>query len=317
MSLLALIVEKVSGTDYESFLQHDVLEPLGIHDIGYFANRAPDDGLAHGYLNGQDWGTMQRHFLDSGGGPFWNLKGNSGLQASLQDMFLWANAFTEKTVLPDSSIRRMFTSQVPDAGTGGESSFGYGCSIRETDQHTELIDNEGTNGVYFARLIRMPREGLVFYMITNESTVNSFRVLPNITQLYLQGHISQDAMTDPPKFESPVAEQIYEILNRPKTRDLRKELEKSNLKVDNHMLLLQVGRTLIQEKKVDQAVLLYRYYTKTFPEVVVAWNDLGDLYQMKDDAQEAIKCYRQALVLHPDNTRARDNLARLNPFIGN
>jgi tetratricopeptide (TPR) repeat protein len=232
-------------------------------------------------------------------------------------MFLWANAFTEKTVLPDSSIRRMFTSQVPDAGTGGESSFGYGCSIRETDQHTELIDNEGTNGVYFARLIRMPREGLVFYMITNESTVNSFRVLPNITQLYLQGHISQDAMTDPPKFESPVAEQIYEILNRPKTRDLRKELEKSNLKVDNHMLLLQVGRTLIQEKKVDQAVLLYRYYTKTFPEVVVAWNDLGDLYQMKDDAQEAIKCYRQALVLHPDNTRARDNLARLNPFIGN
>ena len=43
-----------------------------------------------------------------------------------------------------------------------------------------MIDNGGSNGIFFARLIRLPEEGLVFYMVTNESSINTNMVLPNI-----------------------------------------------------------------------------------------------------------------------------------------
>ena len=64
-----------------------------------------------------------------------------------------------------------------------------------------MIDNGGSNGIYFARLIRLPEEGLVFYMVTNESSVNCNMVLPNVTQLYFKQKITDDRVTLKPKFE--------------------------------------------------------------------------------------------------------------------
>ena len=36
-----------------------------------------------------------------------------------------------------------------------------------------MIGNGGSNGIYYARIIRLPEEGLVFYMVTNESSINT------------------------------------------------------------------------------------------------------------------------------------------------
>ena len=55
-------------------------------------------------------GTHQSHFEESTGGPYWNLKANGGLEANLIDMAMWANAFTSKTILPDSLVAKMFYS---------------------------------------------------------------------------------------------------------------------------------------------------------------------------------------------------------------
>ncbi len=45
--------------------------------------------------------------------------------------------------------------------------------------------------------------------------------------------------------------------------------------------------------------------------IIVAWNDMGDVYQMKGNKEEAIKCYKQALKINPDNQRAKENLEKL------
>jgi hypothetical protein len=91
----------------------------------------------------------------------------------------------------------MFKPHIIEAGTDGHFSFGYGCNISESRRHTVMIDNGGSNGIYFARLVRLPQEGLVFYIVTTESAVNANMVLPNISQLYFDGHISQDMVTMP------------------------------------------------------------------------------------------------------------------------
>ena len=311
MSILAIIVEKISGTGYEAFLNKNLFEPIGIKHIGYCYPSLKEDIIAHGYQNGKDWGTHQLHFDKAGGGPYWNLKGNGGLEASLNDMFLWANAFTNHSILQDTTIAKMFTRQIPEEGYGGKSWFGYGCNISTSRRNTTMIDNGGSNGIYFARLIRLPKEGVVFYMVTNESIVNTNKVLPNITQLYFQGSITQDALTAQSKFENPVSKTIYDIITATKTTNLALELDKAKITVEDDMILLEVGQKLIEEQKTDEALALYQFYTTAFPNIVVAWNDMGDVYLLKHNKDEAIKCYRQALKIRPENARAKENLKKL------
>ncbi|MBK5285249.1 MAG: serine hydrolase [Bacteroidia bacterium] len=311
MSILAIIIERVSGKEYEEFLSENLFAPAGIKNIGYRYPESATDTIAVGYRNGKSWGTHQQHFKEAGGGPYWNLKGNGGLEASLNDMFLWANAFTNHTFLTEATIQKMFMPHIEEEGTNGRYHFGYGCNISQSRRNTKVIDNGGSNGIYFARMLRLPQEGLVFYMVTNESSVNANMVLPNVTQLYFQGSISQDAMTVKPKFETQLSEEIYKILEDKKPADLEQELRKANIKVNDDMILLDVGQRLIEEKKADEALALYKYYTKQFPGIIVAWNDMGDVYLRKGNKEEAIKCYRQALSLRPGNPRAKENLDRL------
>ena len=308
MSVLGIIIEKVSGMGYESFLKKNLFEPIGISGIGYHSPPAKNDSIAHGYQNGKDWGTIPQHIAAAGNEPYWNLKANGGLEASMNDMFLWASAFTNHTILKKETIEKMFSPQIAEEGTEGNYFFGYGCNISKSKRNTKMIDNGGSNGVYFARLIRLPEEGLVFYMVTNESSINTNMVLPNITQLYFTGKIVQDAVTIKPKFETQLAGKIYQLLTENKVTDLGKALKKENIVIDDDMILLEAGQRLIEEKKTDEALTLYQYYTRSFPSIIVAWNDLGDVYRMKNNKEEAIKCYKQALKLRPDNQRAKENL---------
>ena len=67
----------------------------------------------------------------------------------------------------------------------------------------------------------------------------------------------------------------------------------------------------MEEQKNEEALILYKYYTNAFPMIVVAWNDMGDVYLKLNKKEEAIKCYKQALKLRPENPRAKNNLEKL------
>ena len=209
------------------------------------------------------------------------------------------------------SIEKMFTPHVLEEGYGGQSHFGYGCNISKSRRNTKMIDNGGSNGIYHARMIRLPEEGVVFYMVTNENSVSTNKVLPNVTQLYFKGVIEQDALAMLSKFEHPMSKQIYDIIEKPTTTDLGAELSKANLNVDDDMILLEVGHALIEEKKLDKALILYQLCTQKFPNIVMAWNDMGDVYRFQNNKAEAIKCYKQALKIRPTNPRAQEELKKL------
>ncbi|HUR10751.1 MAG TPA: serine hydrolase [Flavitalea sp.] len=311
MSLLAIIIEQVSGLDYETYLRRNLFIPIGIKNIGYHYPVAEKDKIAIGYQNGNSWGTHQQHFEEAGGGPYWNLKGNGGLSASLNDMFLWANSFTKHTILNATTIQKIFTPYIQEEGNNGNFFFGYGCNIYKSRRNTKMIDNGGSNGIYFARLIRLPEEGLVFYMVTNESSINTNMVLPNVTQLYFQGKIAPDAYANESQIQNPLSKQIYDLLDKQTVTDLGRVLANENLNVEDDMVLLEVGQKLMQENKTQKALVLYSFYTKAFPKIVVAWNDLGDIYQKLNKKEEAVKCYEEALRIRPGNQRAKQELEKL------
>lgn len=311
MSLLAILVEQISKMDYEAFLKKELFDPVGIRRISYAYPQLPSDTVAQGYDHGNKWGTHQDHFKQSGNGVYWNLKGNGGLETSLNDLYLWVNAITQHKVLSAKTIEKMFSPLVQEEGYGGRSFFGYGCNVQQSRRNTKMIDNGGSNGIYFARLLRFPQENVIFYLVTNNNDISAERVMPNITQLYFQGKITDDAVDKGRRLQSPLAEKIYQWIVADKETDLAAALKKANVEVDDDMILLEVGQKLIEERKLQNALTLYNYYTQTFPKIIVAWNDLGDVYRNLDNKEKAIACYRQALKINPENPRAKRNLQQL------
>ncbi len=311
MSILAIILEQVTGMSYESFLQKYLFDSAGIKTMGYNYPVKNDSALAHGYDNGKDWGTLQSHYDAAGGGPYWNLKGNGGQYASLEDWYEWIVSVDEGKILNQSSLEKMFSPQIVEEGMDGKFSFGYGCNIYQSRRNTKAIDNGGSNGIYFARLLRLPEDGVVFYLVTNNNIMNANMVLPNVTQLFFDGEIKQDATQQLRGFDSPKAEEIYNLLKEKGAADFENELSKAGITVDDDMIYLEAGQKLLEEKKADEAIALYKVYTKQFPNIIVAWNDLGDAYVLKGEKENAINCYRQALKLRPENPRAKEALEKL------
>lgn len=311
MSILGIILEQMSGMSYEQFLNKQLLEPNDIHEIAYTYPDAYTDRIAVGYKSGSPWGTHQQHYEKAGGGPYWNLKANGGLEVSLDDMEKWVNAFTTHSILSANSIQQMFTKQVAEEGYGGDSYFGYGCNISTSRRGTKVIDNGGSNGIYHARLIRLPEEDMIFYVITNNNAVNANMVMPNVMQLYFDGKIVRDFTEQ--KFDHPLMNKIYELLTQGDYTQFESQVKEQNLLVEDDMMLYEVGQKLTNEGKVKPAIALYQYYTKAFPNIVVCWNELGELYTQTNNKDEAKKCFEQALKVRPGNPRATQNLKKLLP----
>ena len=60
---------------------------------------------------------------------------------------------------------KMFSPLVREEGYEGRSFWLWLATFLKVAEH-KMIDNGGNNNIYFARLIRLPEEGVVFYMVT-------------------------------------------------------------------------------------------------------------------------------------------------------
>jgi CubicO group peptidase (beta-lactamase class C family) len=77
-SLLAMIIKKVSGQSYETFLRKELLIPSGLNHTGYILPNWNRNQMAMGYRKGDLWGEVyKRGWIEDG--PNWHLRGNGGM----------------------------------------------------------------------------------------------------------------------------------------------------------------------------------------------------------------------------------------------
>ncbi|MGH9336266.1 MAG: serine hydrolase domain-containing protein, partial [Vicinamibacteria bacterium] len=123
-SLLAAIVEMVSKERYETYLRERILKPLGIHETGYKEPGWSPSRIAHGYREGEDWGTIVER-LSPEGAPFWMLRGNGGIHTTMKDVRLWHEALETDRFLPADFRKKLFTPFVNE-DESGETQYAYG-----------------------------------------------------------------------------------------------------------------------------------------------------------------------------------------------
>lgn len=136
-SLLAAIIEQLTGESYDRYVRDNILVPLGLHDTGFLLPGFAAARQVHGYRAGADYGTMlgKAHADD---GPYWNLRGNGGMLATVSDVYRFYQAVDDGRLLRPAVRDVMFPQGEPVmlAGSDNVSVFVFD---REPDAGVTLI----------------------------------------------------------------------------------------------------------------------------------------------------------------------------------
>jgi CubicO group peptidase (beta-lactamase class C family) len=176
-SVVAAVVEEVSGQTLEDQLTSRFFARLGMQHTGYTFPAALHDSLAIGYgAQGPQPPISDR--LAKLAGRDWHLRGNGGMQSSVHDLYTWYRALREGTALADTARQVLFA---PHVWRDATVAYGYGWFVR-TGAHGECLQasHTGSDGVFFAAIVWRPVEQLFYVLISNNGEESGAAVASSV-----------------------------------------------------------------------------------------------------------------------------------------
>jgi CubicO group peptidase (beta-lactamase class C family) len=159
-SLLAYIVQRVSGVPYPTFMQRNVFGPLGMTRTRVDVANNPPSAHAVGYMG------VYRHAYPSLIGIF-----GQGIWTTTGDLERWDRSFSTTKILSKASQKSMFTPWVKMPGGAGEDFYGYGWQI-EYGLHL-MISHDGGNPGFNSYNRTFPNDKIDVIVLTNNEVDHS------------------------------------------------------------------------------------------------------------------------------------------------
>ena len=163
-NLAGRIIETVSGQSYASFLKQNIFEPLGMSNSGVHDMKQTD--LAKGYTNAEGDIALQPVYTFAEGSVY----------STVEDMYRWDQALHTDKLLPHSSLKAMFTSQmtVPDGeyyGFDGSTGWSYGFGWFIAPKELGYVLHGGMLPGYRAEIRHYIDDNTVIILLTNQEAV--------------------------------------------------------------------------------------------------------------------------------------------------
>ena len=209
-NLLAFVIERASGRDYESFVAAELFRPADMTSSGFPLHRS---------LRNRDVAHAYRAWLDEGTPASWervNLRpfGSGNAFSTAADLYRWQKALEGGRILTPDSTRLLTT---PHALTGGEgsSSYGYGAFV-EQQKAGMFIERSGDwERGYNAAWHSWPEEELTLIITSNSTTAAGFSMRQGVQgelEVFLRG--SQPPPPALPAASKPAAAVLTEYAGR-------------------------------------------------------------------------------------------------------
>lgn len=171
-SLVAAIIETVTGRRYEDVLIDDFLLPAGITHTGY--ERSYDMANPPADMEFTQDGQMLHDVSWGGHAPGWALIGNGGMFTTVGDLIAWRQALNSGTLLPAEALRRAQTGYVRE-GADAPSYYGYGVVVEDSPLFGQIYWHNGGNNFLSAYWGEYADTGYAVFAATNQLEIDADR----------------------------------------------------------------------------------------------------------------------------------------------
>lgn len=169
---LALIIDQVTGADWQKFIKKEILEPSGMHTTKIVQGSYPSDRVAHGYIYKE--GTYQEQ--DYGEEPTYGASGNSGVYSSVIELAKYEKAIQNNVFLNKELTEQSRTVWKPSNWKSKrEPLIGYSWFIEKDTFLGEpnpfevtLVNHIGSNGGFNSFHIAIPEKDILIIGLFNQ-----------------------------------------------------------------------------------------------------------------------------------------------------
>jgi CubicO group peptidase (beta-lactamase class C family) len=179
-SLLAAIIEFVSGHSYEKILNEQLFTPAEMPFTGYRMPKWDEKVVADWYVGEvNNRNSLKKAF------PYWNLIGNGGILSTTEDMHMWLLALKGNKILSAEAKKKLFTPFLEN--------YAYGWNVSQTD-HGTLITHGGANDLGASADFRWFLDcDTTIILFCNQSygkSVLAIKVKDNIAKMVFGGNVA-------------------------------------------------------------------------------------------------------------------------------
>lgn len=175
-ALLAIVVERVSGTPFRQFVIERIFRPLGMtrSDVRVVMEQVIG-GMATGY-----WGHNPASLYQAI--PPYSFAGHTGIVTTVRDLALWdANFHTPRVGTPALLESMRTPGRLADGTT-----FGYGMGLFiGTHRGHRMISHAGSDPGYRAELLRFPDDTISVTVLCNAFDISPTPLALQVADLYL------------------------------------------------------------------------------------------------------------------------------------
>jgi len=170
--LLGVAIEKVSDESYETFIQKNILQPLGMTESGYDRSSTIVKQRASGYSIDQNGGFVNAYCTDV------SIKyAAGGLYSTVGDLYKWDQALYTDRLVSTGTLNTIFTSTVSIDSSQWPAGavYGYGWAISQQSGH-RVIWHGGFVYGFVSQITRYPDDQVTIIVLTNVDTENPYQI---------------------------------------------------------------------------------------------------------------------------------------------
>lgn len=172
-ALLALIVARVSGTSFASFLHERIFAPLGMQ-----ATLAYEAGIAQVLHRAYGYSLVNGHWTETDQSLTSAVLGDGGIYSSIDDLARWDEALAAPGLLKAESLKAAFTS----ATRTDDPNVSYGLGWRITG---DTVWHSGESLGFRNVIVRWPQQRFTVIILTNRDDAEPYLLALKIAKLYL------------------------------------------------------------------------------------------------------------------------------------
>ncbi|MGB0936738.1 MAG: serine hydrolase [Colwellia sp.] len=307
--IIGKLINKLSRLSFQEFIVKNQLETIGMPrtiEAGFFNLNNVIKHSARRYT--MYYGSELSHIKTESYLPL--LQSAAGMSSTATELANWLIALNKQKLISAESLEKMWApTALKNQNTQGFNrlinGYAIGWPVMIREEHPAISAVGGNRAGVFV----YAKDGMAIVILTNLMGAVPSQFVDEIAGLYIPEMKKENGFGLPQNVKL-----LWQQLEKKGYRqaiDTAKVLNQEQNIIFSEGDLNNWGYSLITQKKLNEALEIFKLNTHLFPTSYNTYDSLAEGYWHLGDYSKAIKSYEKVIELNPDNTYARKQMKKL------